>query len=226
MHIPDGYLGPQTCLATWGVMLPAWWAAARRVSARLGERQVPLLGAAAGFCFVVMMFNVPLPGGTTGHPTGAALAGILLGPAAAVIALSVALALQALLFGDGGITALAANCLNMAVVAPLVGHWCYRLLAGRSPAPRRSYWAGAAAGYLAINAAALGTALLLGLQPYLAHTPDGRALYCPYGLGVTLPAIMLGHLAVFGPVEAALTAGTLAFLRAGEEKEAADVPAD
>jgi len=208
MHIPDGYLGPASCAATWGVMLPVWWVSARRVGRTLAERQVPVLAAAAGFSFVVMMLNVPLPGGTTGHATGGALAGILLGPGAGMLAVSVALALQALIFADGGITTLAANCLNMAVLSPLAGYWIHRLLARRLAAP----WAAGLAGYGALNLAALGTALLLGAQPFLAHDAAGRPLYAPYGFGIAVPAIMIGHLLVFGPVEGLVTGGAMAFL--------------
>src|SRR5438105_4014772 len=99
MHIPDGFLGPATCATLWGAMLPVWAVASRRVGRTPGSsdgREAPQLGLAGAFCFVVMMFNVPLPGTTSGHAVGAALAAIALGPAAAVIALTVALTIQAL----------------------------------------------------------------------------------------------------------------------------------
>ena len=79
------------------------------------------LAIGAAFSFVVMMFNVPIPGGSTGHAVGGVRVAILLGPWAAMIAITVALVIQALLFGDGGITAIGANCINMAVVIPFVG---------------------------------------------------------------------------------------------------------
>jgi len=80
------------------------------------------------FSFVIMMFNVPLPGGTTGHAVGAALAAIILGPEVATIAVSIALIIQAFFFGDGGILAIGANCFNMAVVIPYVSYAIYRTL--------------------------------------------------------------------------------------------------
>ncbi len=132
MHIPDGYLGPPTCIAGYAIMFPLWAIASRRVRTTLQARQVPLLAIAAAFCFVIMLFNVPIPGGTTGHAVGGVLAAILLGPWAACIAVSVALVIQALLFGDGGITALGANCFNMAFVLPFVGYALYRLIGAKS----------------------------------------------------------------------------------------------
>ena len=120
MHIPDGYLGPYTYIAMWIIMIPIWYYAGKKLGSELKSRQVPLLALAAAFSFVIMMFNVPIPGGSTGHAVGAAIVGIVLGPWAGVIAVSVALVLQALMFGDGGITAIAANCFNMAAVMPLL----------------------------------------------------------------------------------------------------------
>ena len=119
-----------------------------------------------------MMFNVPVVGGSTGHAVGATLIAILLGPWAAVIAISIALVVQAGLFGDGGITALAANCFTMAVVMPFTGYYVYRLLAGDRPSPRRRLAAGGAGGYVGIVAGAVVAGVLFGIQPYLAHTAD------------------------------------------------------
>src|SRR5512135_2695208 len=114
MHIPDGYLGPATYGTLFGAAVPFWAFASWKLNRTLKSRQAPYLALGAAFSFVIMMFNIPMPGGTSGHATGTALIAILLGPWAAVIAVSVALAIQALLFGDGGITALGANCFNIA----------------------------------------------------------------------------------------------------------------
>ncbi len=217
MHIPDGYLGPQTCLATYGIMAPLWYWASRSVRRTLRYRQVPLMALGAAFTFIVMMFNVPIPGGTTGHAVGGVLVAILLGPWAAVIAVSVALAVQALLFGDGGVTSLGANCLNMAVVMPFAGWWTYRFLAGRSGvASRRRWFAAGAGGYVGLNAAALSAAIMFGIQPALAHDAGGRPLYCPFSLDVALPAMALEHALLFGVVEALATALVVAYLGRAE----------
>jgi cobalt/nickel transport system permease protein len=213
MHIPDGYLGPQTYLTVYGIMAPLWAWASHKVRTTLRLHQVPLMALGAAFTFVVMMFNVPIPGGTSGHAVGAVLVAILLGPWAAVVAVSVALAVQALIFGDGGITAFAANCLNMAVIMPFTGWWTYRLMAGKSPASSKRRWVSAGlGGYVGLNAAALGAALMFGIQPALARDPSGRALYCPFGLGVALPAMAIEHLLIFGIVEAMVTGLVVAYL--------------
>jgi len=213
MHIPEGYLGPQTYGAAYAVMLPIWLVAGRVVRRSLNARRVPLLAIGAAFSFVIMMFNVPIPFGSTGHATGAPLIAILLGPWAAVLALSVVLAVQAFLFGDGGITALGANCFNMAFVVPFVSYAVYHALAFKSAAHslRRVVAAGAAA-YVGLNVAAVTTAVMLGLQPLIAHAPDGRPLYFPYGLKVSLAAMSLEHIILFGFVEAAVTALAVGYL--------------
>jgi cobalt/nickel transport system permease protein len=170
------------------------------------------LGAA--FSFVIMMFNVPIPGGTTGHAVGAVLVAILLGPWAACIAVSVALIVQALLFGDGGITAIGANCFNMAVIMPFVGYGVYRLIAGSSDVKSWRRWLGAAvAGYIGLNVAALATAFEFGIQPLIAHDAAGRPLYAPYPLKIAVPAMALEHLLVFGFVEAIVTGLVVAYLQ-------------
>src|SRR5438067_12189047 len=128
MHIPDGYLSPETCATMYVAAAPFWYIALQRVRRLLTTRLVPLLAVFAAFSFVVMMFNLPLPGGTTGHAVGMGIAAIVLGPWASMIAISVALLIQAIFFGDGGITAYGANCLNMAIVGSLVVHLLYRLL--------------------------------------------------------------------------------------------------
>jgi cobalt/nickel transport system permease protein len=212
MHIPDGYLGPQTYLVLWLVMLPIWAIAARKVKHNLRTRQIPLLALGAAFSFVIMMFNVPVVGGSTGHAVGATLIAIVLGPWAAVIAISIALAIQAGLFGDGGITALAANCFNMAVVMPFVGFYVYRLLSGDEPSSRRRTIAAGMAAYVSIVAGAVVAGVEFGVQPYVAHTASGQALYAPYRLDVAVSAMALEHLLFFGWVEALATMGVVAVL--------------
>ncbi len=216
MHIPDGYLGPQTYVVLDVVMIPIWIIAARKVKRTLKAKQIPLLALGAAFSFVIMMFNVPVIGGSTGHAVGATLIAIILGPWAAVIAISIALVIQAGLFGDGGITAIGANCLNMAVVAPFVGYYLFRLVAGDSPSSSRRVVASGVAAYVALVAAAIVAGVEFGIQPYLAHTAGGQALYAPYKLGVAVPAMALEYLLFFGWVEAIVTMGVVAALARSE----------
>ncbi|MEZ5126493.1 MAG: cobalt transporter CbiM [Thermoleophilia bacterium] len=216
MHIPDGYLGPQTYVVLWLVMIPIWFIAARKVKRTLRTKQIPLLALGAAFSFVIMMFNVPVIGGSTGHAVGATLIAIILGPWAAVIAVSIALIIQALIFGDGGITAIAANCFNMAVVMPFVGFYLYRFVCGDAPSSGRRVLASGVAAYVALVAAAIVAGFEFGIQPYVAHTASGQALYAPYKLGVAVPAMALEHLLFFGWVEALATAGIVAALQRAE----------
>jgi cobalt/nickel transport system permease protein len=213
MHIPDGYLSPQTCAAAYAVAVPTWMTASRRVTKVVRTRNVPLLAMFAAISFLVMMFNVPIPDGTTAHAVGAVIIAIVLGPWAAVIAVSVALLFQALLFGDGGVLAFGANALNMAILMPFAGLAVYRLGAAGAPlTSRRRVVAAAAGGYVGINTAALAAAIEFGIQPGLFHTASGAPLYSPYHLSQSIPAMMLAHLTVAGAAEAILTAGVLAYL--------------
>ncbi len=206
MHIPDSVLSPSTSLAAAAAMAPVWLAASRRVRATLSTRDTPLLALSSAFCFVIMMFNLPVFGGTTTHPLGAVLMAVLLGPWAAVIGMTSALAVQALFFADGGILALGANCFAMAFAMPFVGFCVYRLAAGRSSgtSARRAAAAGLGA-YVGIVAASAVVAVLLGIQPALFQDASGRPLYFPFGLSVTLPAILAAHLTVGGMAEAVVT---------------------
>ena len=227
MHIPDGYLGPATCGVFYAVMLPIWTIASKIVKNTLKARQVPMLAIGAAFSFVIMMFNVPIPGGTTGHAVGGVLVAILLGPWAACIAITVALVVQALLFGDGGITAIGANCFNMAFILPFVGYYVYRLIsAGSQIGSNRRVFAAGAAGYIGINVAAFLAGVEFGIQPLLHHTANGQALYCPYGLNVAIPAMLGEHMLIFGWVEVIVTALVVKYLQKQspeliEEKEVA-----
>lgn len=213
MHIPDGYLSPSTCLTLGAVMLPVWYRASAKLKRSLDVTRIPLISMGAVFAFLIMMFNVPIPDGTTAHATGAILLAIVLGPWTAVIAMSVALVIQALVFGDGGILAIGANTFNMAFVAPFVGYAVYRLLSTQAVnGSRRQLIASAIAGYCGLNVAAFAAAVEFGLQPLLFTAADGTPLYCPYGFDVTIPAMMMAHLTVAGAVEGLVTAVALKFI--------------
>jgi cobalt/nickel transport system permease protein len=214
MHIPDSMLSPSTCAVCGIAMAPVWITAAAKVKRSLKTREVPLLALGAAFCFTIMMFNIPALGGSTAHPVAGTLLAVLLGPWAAVIGISVSLAIQALFFGDGGIFAFGANCFTMAFALPMVGYGVYLLLTRRLGAMSRfrPICAGIAS-YIAINAAASLTAVLLGIQPALFHEANGHAIYFPFGLAITLPAMLSTHLLIAGPAEAVVTALAVAYLQ-------------
>lgn len=214
MHIPDGYLSPSTCATLYLGATPFWWVALRRVKTALHARLAPMISLLSAFSFVVMMFNLPLPGGTTGHAVGMGITAVVLGPWASVLAISVALAIQAIFFGDGGVTAYGANCFNMAVVGSFAAYGVYRLISGRAAlqSPRRVVGA-ALGGYVGINAAAVCAAVEFGLQPALFHDAAGAPLYAPYPLAIALPAMLIGHLTFAGLAELVIGGGLVAYLQ-------------
>jgi cobalt/nickel transport system permease protein len=214
MHIPDGYLSPQTGGVFYLLMLPLWAAASKIVKKTLKARQVPYLAFGASFSFIIMMFNIPIPGGSTGHAVGGTLVAILLGPWAAMIAITVALVVQALLFGDGGITAIGANCFNMAFILPFAGYYVYKLISINSGrASLRRAIAAAIGAYTGLTIAALLTGVEFGIQTLLHHSADGHPLYCPYGLNIAVPAMLLEHMLLFSFIEAIVTFLVIKYLQ-------------
>jgi cobalt/nickel transport system permease protein len=214
MHIPDGYLSPVICAIMLVLVLPFWAVGIRKLRETMSARSVPLIALMAAFSFVIMMFNVPLPGGTTGHAVGAALAAILLGPEVATIAVSIALVIQAILFGDGGILAIGANCFNMAVVIPYVSYAIYQAFSRHTPAQSRRRLLGAGlGGYIGLSVAAFLTSVEFGIQPALFKAADGTPLYAPYPLSVAILAMMIPHLLVASVVEGVLTVLVVAYLQ-------------
>jgi cobalt/nickel transport system permease protein len=214
VHIPDGYLSPATCAVTGAAMLPVIGTACARTKKVVKDRHAPLLALGAAYSFLAMMFNIPIPDGTTAHAAGAVLIAVLLGPWAAVICVTVALAIQALFFGDGGLLALGANTFNMAFVMPFVGYAAYRLLTqNTSLTSKRRALAAGIGGYVGLNAAALCAAIELGLQPTLFHSANGTPLYGPFHLAQTIPTMALAHLTIAGAAEFILTVGIVAYLQ-------------
>lgn len=206
MHIPDGYLSPQTAVPLIALMVPVLGVAANKVKNEMKKKEVPVLAAGAAFSFVIMMFNLPIPGGSSAHAVGAVLLAILLGPWAACLGVSVALIIQAIVFGDGGILAVGANCFNIAFVMSFAGYYTYKLIKGKaeklSPRGMVATFAGA---YIGLNIAALSTALMFGAQYHLFQAADGTPLYFMYPIKVAIAAMMSEHLILAGPVEGLVT---------------------
>lgn len=225
MHIPENYLSPSTCAVMAVAMVPVWHQAVKHVRKEVPRDKVPLIGIAAAFSFLAMMFNIPLPGGTTGHAVCGTLIAILFGPWSACLAVTIALAIQAVLFGDGGILSLGANCFNMAFVLPFVGYGIYQFIRQRVEGQKGELLGAAVGSYVGLNAAALLCAIEFGIQPLLFHDASGAALYCPYPLSVAIPAMMLGHLTVAGLAEVGFTVGILAFLRSTAPSFGIETPA-
>ena len=205
MHIPDGYLGPQTYIPLYGAFIGVAAISVKKVENKLNKKVVPFLGMAAAFSFLIMMFNIPIPGGTTGHAVGAAIISLIFGPWATFISVSIALIIQALVFGDGGITAIGANCFNMAFVMPIIAWYTYKIIATKQSSDLRKSIAAFFAGYISLNIAAIVTGIEFGIQPLIAADPNGNPLYAPYPLKVAVPAMAVEHLVLFGIIEGIVT---------------------
>lgn len=201
MHIPDGFVSTGTSLAAWAASAGSLGYAVRRVNREIGERQIPLMGVTAAFIFAAQMMNFTVVGGTSGHLLGGALAAILLGPWAGMLVLTSVLAVQALLFQDGGLLALGVNVFNMAIVGVLVGWITYaglkRLLGDRT-------WVTMASGFAAAWLSVVLASLVAAAELAISGTS-------PWG--VVLPAMGLVHILI-GIGEGLITVGVLSFLRA------------
>ncbi|MDR3278773.1 MAG: cobalt transporter CbiM [Oscillospiraceae bacterium] len=213
MHIPENYLSPATCAVMAVAVVPVVAAAVKKVREEIPREKLPMLGIGAAFAFLMMMFNLPLPGGTTGHAVGGTLIAVLLGPYAAFLSVATALMIQALLFGDGGILALGANIFNMAFVLPFAGYFVYKLIRRAVKSEKGEYIGVLIGSYAALNLAALITAIEFGVQPLLSRDALGQALYSPYPLSVAIPAMLIPHLLAAGVVEALFTVFIFTFIK-------------
>lgn len=195
MHAPDGFLEPQVAVAAALISAAALWLCLRRAGQTMGDRQIPLAGLAAAFVFAAQMFNFPVASGTSGHLLGGALAAILLGPWIGAVVVSVVVVVQALLFADGGLTALGYNVLNMAVV-PAFGGWALFKLARRAlPADRP--------GVVAASGLAAGLSVVLSAMAFSIEWLFGASAPIPFD---TVFAAMVGVHALIGIGEGVLSA--------------------
>ncbi len=208
MHIADGIMAPPIWILGYVIALPLLAYAIRRTRDDLGEAQIPLLGVLAAGIFVAQMLNFPIGGGTSGHLIGAALAAILLGPYAMILIMTVVLIIQALLFGDGGVTALGLNILNMAIVGGGIAYVIYYAFNRDGPNPHKIRWYGSTfvAAWAAVVAGAIACAVELGASA--AINPE-------YGipLEVAIPAMGITHMFI-GVGEGIVTVLIVAFIAA------------
>ncbi len=187
MHIPDGFLDARTALT--GAAVAAGGVSVALVGLRrtLPSNRVPLVGLAAAFVFAAQMLNFPVAAGTSGHLVGGVLAAVLLGPGAAVAAMTAVVVLQCLMFADGGVTALGANLFNMALVAPIVGYAAYRALRRLAGGGMRAtIFASAFAAWASTVVAAIacaGQLALAGTVAWRAALPAMAGVHMLIGLG-------------------------------------------
>ena len=195
LHIPDGFLSAGIAIAMWVITAVFVVLAIRRASRDFDERMVPLMGVLAAFIFAAQAFNFPVAGGTSGHFLGGALAAILLGPWAGLLIMTAVIALQALIFQDGGLLAMGANIFVMGIVTVWTGYFVYQTLVRFN-----RFLAAFLAGWISVVLAAVVTAFLLALS--------GTA-----SLGVVLTAMAAVH-AFIGVGEGLITAAAVALVAA------------
>ena len=195
MHTPDGFIPIAQCLIYYVILIVALYFSVKWAKSNLDEKRIPLLAVLAAGIFAIMSMNMPIPFGTSGHMVGGALVAIVfLAPEAAVLVFTVVLLIQALIFGDGGLTALAANVINMGIVGGAVGLYTFKALntkIGNYPAVGIAAW-------LATVLAALACAIEMSI----AGT---------FPINIGIPSMVLYHLFI-GIIEAVLTVVVVAAL--------------
>jgi cobalt/nickel transport system permease protein len=196
LHIPDGFLNLPISIVCWIGAIALIAFAAQRAQRTLDERQMPLMGIMAAFIFAAQMINFPVAGGTSGHLLGGVLAAVTLGPWAGILVMTAVIAVQALLFQDGGLLVMGANILNMGLITALIGYGLYRSVINQRPAIRLALIGVAA--WLSVMGAALATSL----QLWLSGTVP---------LDIVVPAMMSVH-ALIGIGEALITVAAVSFI--------------
>ena len=164
MHIPDGFLDPKTTLLCYGIAA-GWIAIAlKKTKGRLGEKMVPMMGVMGAFIFVAQMFNFPIAGGTSGHLMGSFLAALLLGVWEGSTVMAAVVIIQCLVFQDGGLLALGANLLNIAILGAISGLWIVKLSPLRNPSKKIFLFACGAGAWLSVVIPAAACAGELGIS--------------------------------------------------------------
>ena len=200
LHIPDGFLSAPVAAVGWVLAAALIAAALRQTRAQLGERQVPLMGVLAAFIFAAQAINFPIAAGTSGHLLGGALAAILMGPWAATLIMTAVIALQALLFQDGGLLVMGWNLLNMGALTAFFGFGVYKAMGRLVQGSRGRALAAFAAAWVSVEVGAIATAIELALSGTV-----------PLALGLSAMAAV--H-ALIGLGEGLITVGALSFLAA------------
>jgi cobalt/nickel transport system permease protein len=200
LHAPDGFFSVPVALLMWAIAILAIAISVQRAGRSFDERAIPLMGVTAAFIFAAQMINFPVLGGTSGHLLGAVLAAILLGPWAGTLVMTSVIAVQSLLFQDGGLLAMGANIVNMGLIGTIGGYAIYRTVARILGGEER--------GRLPAAAVAAWSAVMLGA----AATSVELVVSGTTTLAVVLPA-MLGTHALIGIGEALITVGALALIR-------------
>lgn len=198
MHIPDGFVDLKTAISTGVVSAGGLAAAIYKVKSYFKAKVIALMGVVSALIFALQMINFTIPGGTSGHLLGGALAAIILGPYAGAIVVAVVLIVQAFIFMDGGVVALGSNIFNMAIIGVYGSYMIYWLICKMSKSKVVFFTAVALASWLSVVVASFFAALELGISG-------------TYAMGVTLKA-MTGVHAIIGIGEAIVTLAVVAFI--------------
>ena len=194
MHIPDGFINVPTSAGFGAAATGGVWYSLRRSAELLDDRRIPLAGLVAAFVFAAQMVNFPVAAGTSGHLMGGTLAAVLVGPWLGATVLTVVLIVQAIVFADGGLSALGLNVFNMAVLGALGGYVVFLLLRRVLPATRAAV---ATAAGIAAGVSVLLAALGFSLQYALGGAGGASA--------ATVTAAMVGVHTLIGIGEGAIT---------------------
>lgn len=200
MHIPDGLMEPLILLFGWMASIIVLYISLKILNKRIEDKQIPLMAVLAAGIFVAQMLNFPIGGGTTGHLVGAVLAAIILGPFAGLVVITTILIIQCFVFGDGGVTALGLNILNMGIIGCFLGWYVFRLF------PKKYNSMGIfLASWSAVFVGSLACALQLSVSYSLS---DGA-----YGIPgqIAIPTMLIYHIAI-GIGEGIITTGVISYL--------------
>jgi|Deesub1362B_J571_1020462.scaffolds.fasta_scaffold00003_683 cobalt/nickel transport system permease protein len=200
MHIPDGFLDPITVVITYIILIFYILFNVRYMKNSKITEEAPLITIIAASIFVAQMINWPLPGGTSLHLVGGAIAGIILGPQLGFLTMFIVVAIQALVFHDGGITTLAANTINMAIIDVLAGYYIYKLITSLSNSKRAGVVGAFIGGWMGITLAGLACGLEIGYSFYFG-----------FNISITVPIMVTWHF-LLGIIEGIITALTFDYL--------------
>ncbi len=204
MHIPDGFLNVPVMFVAWIFSIALIAISLKKVEADYQDRAVPLMGVCAAFIFAAQMINFPIPGGTSGHLLGGTLAGVLLGPWAGSLVMSIVFMVQALIFQDGGIIALGANILNMGLIGTFGGYYLFRTVRNLIDRNRSGHQ---------FTGLVIGTAIASWVSVVMASALVALELAIsgtvPLSVGLTA---MVGWHVLIGLGEALVTISTVTFI--------------
>jgi cobalt/nickel transport system permease protein len=200
MHIPDGFLSPETFVPAYGLAAGAWAFSVKKARKQLNEKLIGQLGMVSVFVLFASLFSMPVPGGSTVHLIAFPLMALLFGVPVSHLAYTLVLILQSLFFGFGGITSLGANSLIMGFISGYTVILVRKLTGFMSEG-----WSVFISTVVAILLAAFLFAFLLGVQPLIAKSENGKPLFFPFGPEITIPAVMFAHIWL-SAAEGAITA--------------------